>query len=224
MLSSRTTSAIVRSDWFETNWATWALVDTDFVIRAVNRTLERELALVGDQVVGRHLFEVFPENPTEPVGAQEQLAASLEHVVRTARRDWRGVQRYDVPVPGSADSWDHRWWIPLHIPVIEDGQVAGVLITSQDVTVPLAAADRDAIEALSPRQLEDAAGLLLRQFPHAPPSLVLSVLAHSQRKVLEATGVADHRSATDLARLRLEARTRQPALVDEALVDQARES
>ena len=44
-------------------------------------------------------------------------------------------------------------------------------------------------------------------------AVVLGILAHSQRKVLEATGVADHQAATDLARLLLEARTARPAVV-----------
>lgn len=215
MLSAQVRSSIVESDWFETSWAPWVLLDTDLVIRAVNGALERELGLARDQVTGRPVFDVFPENPADPIGAQERLAASLEHVLRTGRRLWRGVQRYDLPSPASLDAFVHRIWMPVLVPVREDGRTVGVLINSQDVTVPLSTADRAAFEAFRPGELEAAAELLLSQFPGAAPSLVLSTLAHSQRRVLEATGTPDSRSATDLARLRLEARTGHPALAVE---------
>ena len=211
MLSAQVRSTIVGSDWFETGWAPWVLLDTDLVIRAVNGAFERELGVAREQVTGRALFEVFPENPSDPAGAQERLAASFDRVIRTGRAHWRGVQRYDVVDPASSGAFRYRVWIPFHLPVKEDGHVVGILVSSQDVTVPLAAADRDAIAALHPGELETAAELLLRQFPGAEPSVVLSTLAHSHRRVLEATGTADPRSATDLARLRLEARTGQPA-------------
>ena len=217
MLSAQVRSTIVGSDWFETGWAPWVLLDTDLVIRAVNGAFERELGMPREHVTGRALFEVFPENPSDPVGvgAQERLAAAFDRVIRTGRVHWRGVQRYDVVDPGGSDSFRCRVWIPFHLPVREDGHVVGILVSSQDVTVPLAAADRQAIAALHPGELEAAAELLLRQFPSAEPSVVLSTLAHSHRRVLEATGTADPRSATDLARLRLEARTGQPALATE---------
>lgn len=215
MLSAQMRSAIVQSDWFETGWAPWVLLDTDLVIRAVNGAFERELGMARDEVTGRALFEVFPENPSATVGTHERLASSLKQVIRTGRPHWRGVQRYDVVEPGTSGEFRYRVWIPFHLPVREDGHVVGILVSSQDVTVPLAAADRDAVAALHPDELESAAELLLRQFPGAEPSLVLSTLAHSHRRVLEATGTPDHRSATDLARLRLEARTGHPALAAE---------
>lgn len=215
MLSAQVRSSIVESDWFETGWAPWVLLDTGLVIRAVNGAFERELGLARDHVVHRHVFEVFPENPADNVGAQQRVAAALEQVLRTGRPLWRGVQRYDLANPDSPDTFVHRIWMPVLVPVREDGRTVGVLINSQDVTVPLSTADRAAFEAFLPGELEEAAELLLRQFPGAAPSLVLGTLTHSQRRVLEATGTPDSRSATDLARLRLEARTGQPALATE---------
>jgi hypothetical protein len=53
---------------------------------------------------------------------------------------------------------------------------------------------------------------LCRQFPGVPRNSVTSILGDSYRVVVEATGRPEVEAAERLARLRLEVRTRHPAL------------
>ncbi|MFC8502834.1 PAS domain-containing protein [Pedococcus sp. NPDC057267] len=215
MLSVQLASAIANSSWFQTGWAPYVLLDADLTIREVNAAFEQVVGYARDAVVEQPLFDLFPDNPADPTGSQVALLSSLQHVLRTGRRQWMGVQRYDVADPARGGAFSRRLWIPVNIPVLDDGRVVGVLNHSQDVSVPLSKADRAAYDAFRPGELEAAADVLLTQFPEVPPSVVLSTLAHSQRRILEATGHPDASSALELARLRLEVRTGRPAGGDE---------
>jgi hypothetical protein len=53
---------------------------------------------------------------------------------------------------------------------------------------------------------------LCRQFPGVPHDAITSILGDSYRLVVEATGAPEVSAAERLARLRLEVRTRRPAL------------
>src|SRR5262245_65091965 len=51
-------------------------------------------------VIGRRLFEVFPDNPDDPrATGVSNLRASLERVLRFRRPDVMAVQKYDVRRP-----------------------------------------------------------------------------------------------------------------------------
>jgi len=54
---------------------------------------------------------------------------------------------------------------------------------------------------------------LCRQFPGVPHDAIASILGDSYRLVVEATGAPEVMAAERLARLRLEVRTRRPALI-----------
>src|SRR5688572_26688155 len=50
-----------------------------------------------DKVIGRKLFEVFPDNPEDPTAdGVSDLRASLEHVLRTGQAHTMAVQKYDI--------------------------------------------------------------------------------------------------------------------------------
>ncbi|MET9885632.1 SpoIIE family protein phosphatase [Streptomyces sp. NPDC006430] len=97
-------------------------------LRTANRTRE--------QVVGHHLFEVFPDNPNDP-GATgvRNLAASLRRVLDSGERDTMAVQRYDVESPDRPGEWEERFWSPVNAPVIgADGSVVLVVHRVEEVT------------------------------------------------------------------------------------------
>ena len=53
-----------------------------------------------EEILGRHLFEVFPDNPedTEASGTRN-LRASLQRVLATKKPDAMAVQKYDIRRP-----------------------------------------------------------------------------------------------------------------------------
>ena len=87
-----------------------------------------------DTVVGRALFEAFPENPDEPLAdGVSNLFASLRTVVQTGRAHAMAVQRYDIRDLDGA--FLERHWRPINSPIRdEDGRLAFLLHQVEDVT------------------------------------------------------------------------------------------
>jgi len=87
-----------------------------------------------EAVLGRDLFDVFPDNPDDP-GATgvSNLRASLERVLRLRRPDAMAVQKYDVRRPDG--SFEERHWSPLNAPVLDaKGAVRWIIHRVEDVT------------------------------------------------------------------------------------------
>ncbi len=100
-----------------------------------------------ESIVGRPLFEVFPDNPdVDPVGSRT-LRASLGQVLATAKPDRMPVVRYDVRRPASEGrTFEERYWSPTNIPVLaDDGRVEYIVHRVEEATVK---SNRSAVEIL----------------------------------------------------------------------------
>lgn len=100
-----------------------------------------------ESIIGRPLFEVFPDNPAvDPVGSRA-LRASLAHVVSTRKPDRMPVVRYDVRRPASeGGSFEARYWSPMNTPVIaNDGRIEYIVHRVEEATVK---SNRSAVEIL----------------------------------------------------------------------------
>ena len=90
-----------------------------------------------DDIVGRDIFDVFPDNPAdaEATGVSN-LRASLERARSTGRPDAMAVQKYDVRQPDAAGGrFEERFWSPLNVPVTDtSGAVLYIVHAVQDVT------------------------------------------------------------------------------------------
>lgn len=84
--------------------------------------------------IGRPLFDVFPDDPSDPTAdGVRNLTASLERVVATRSADVMAVQRYALPTPGGL--FAERWWAPVNTPVLDqDGDVAYIIHRVDDLT------------------------------------------------------------------------------------------
>jgi len=87
-----------------------------------------------DAIVGRSLFEVFPDNPEDPEATGvANLRASLKRVLADGRPDTMAVQKYDVRRP--TGGFEERYWSPVNAPVFgPDGRILHVLHRIEDVT------------------------------------------------------------------------------------------
>ncbi|WP_432548766.1 SpoIIE family protein phosphatase [Kineococcus sp. SYSU DK004] len=112
----------------------YAVLDTDLRFVAVNRAFLTSSGRSRDELVGRLLFDVFPDNPAAPgTRAVANLDASLRRVLRTGRQDTMPLQRYDVAGPDGV--FRARWWSPVNAPVLDEaGQVVLLLHRADDVT------------------------------------------------------------------------------------------
>lgn len=112
----------------------YLVLDPNFIIVAVTETYLRATLTVREQIIGRELFDVFPDNPNDPeaTGARN-LRASLETVLCTAAPHSMPVQKYDIRRPDS-EEFEERYWKPLNTPVVIDGEVAYIIHSVEDVT------------------------------------------------------------------------------------------
>jgi PAS domain S-box-containing protein len=89
-----------------------------------------------DAIIGKHIFEAFPDNPDYPeADGVQNINASLQEVLRTKKTHKMAVQRYDVPLQGQPGHFIIRYWSPTHTPVLsDDGQISYIIQLADNVT------------------------------------------------------------------------------------------
>ncbi|MFD8542801.1 PP2C family protein-serine/threonine phosphatase [Streptomyces sp. NPDC059649] len=120
------------------------LLTPDLMIADANEALLRRAGRQRRQVVGRHLFDVFPDNPRDPdATGTRNLRASLERVLATGLTDTMALQRYDVELPGRPGVFEERYWSPVNAPVLDaDGRVRLIVHRVEEVTETIRAGAR----------------------------------------------------------------------------------
>jgi len=105
-----------------------------YTIVDVNQAYLDATARARSSVVGRPIFEAFPDNPEdmEATGVA-RLRASLERVLSTRTKDEMTVQKYDIPVGDG--KFETRYWSPLNVPVLDaEGRVTAIIHHVEDVS------------------------------------------------------------------------------------------
>jgi signal transduction histidine kinase len=129
----------------------------DFIILEVNKAYA-SVTRTGKEIIGRSLFEVFPDNPANPeASGVKNLTASLMTVLQTGQQHVMPIQRYDTRQPGSK-VFDIRYWKPLNLPVFRpDGTIRCIIHSVEDVTdAVLLRKDLKEKDGFTQKQLIDA--------------------------------------------------------------------
>lgn len=105
-----------------------------FTIVAANQARLRATLTRPADVIGRPLFEVFPDNPNDPAATGvRNLRASLYEVLRTRKPHRMALQKYDIRTPSG--EFEERYWDPLNSPVLDDeGNVIYIIHRVEDAT------------------------------------------------------------------------------------------
>ncbi|MER6715026.1 SpoIIE family protein phosphatase [Streptomyces sp. NPDC000877] len=113
-----------------------ALLTPALVYADVNEEFVRVSGRPREQLVGRYLFDVFPDNPNDPAATGvRNLEASLYRVLATGERDTMALQRYDVQDPERPGEWEERYWSPVNAPLLgPDGKVMLIVHRVEEVT------------------------------------------------------------------------------------------
>ena len=122
---------------FESAPGLYLVLDPDLVIVAVSDAYLAATMTRREEILGRGLFEVFPDNPDDPEATGVgNLAASLERVRRNLAADTMAVQKYDIRRPASeGGGFEVRYWSPFNAPVLgPDGKLAYIIHRVEDVT------------------------------------------------------------------------------------------
>jgi PAS domain-containing protein len=111
------------------------ILDTAFNIVAQNVDHANATLTTGADVVGRYLFEVFPDNPNDSnAGGVSAVRQSLLNVLKTRQPDSMPIVRYDVQ-PRVAAKFETRYWKITNTPILgSDGYVSWIINRAEDVT------------------------------------------------------------------------------------------
>ena len=90
-----------------------------------------------EDILGQHLFQVFPDNPDDPTATGvSNLRASLDRVLQQCAPDTMAVQKYDIRrSEAEGGGFEERYWSPVNSPVLGvNGEVAYIIHRVEDVT------------------------------------------------------------------------------------------
>jgi len=87
-----------------------------------------------EEIVGRGIFEVFPDNPEDiTASGVSNLRTSLDRVRQNGVADTMSIQRYDVRRPDGV--FEERYWSPINSPMFgSDRQIKYIIHRVEDVT------------------------------------------------------------------------------------------
>ena len=157
----------------------YLLLSPELVVEAASDIYLAVLLRTREQLIGRPLFDVFPDNPAAPEAhGPRNLRASFAQVLATGQPHELPRQRYDVPDPAAPGRFIERYWLPRTSPVLdEQGRVIKLIHTVVDATVQEQAEAQvrasHAREQAALAEAERQRGELERIFEQAPVAIAV---------------------------------------------------
>jgi len=121
---------------FESAPGRYLVLDPELRIVAVSDAYLKSTMTRRDEILGRGIFEAFPDNPDDPAATgAANLRRSLQRVLRDHVPDAMAVQKYDIARPQSeGGGFEERYWSPVNSPVIDSGRLVYIIHRVDDVT------------------------------------------------------------------------------------------
>jgi signal transduction histidine kinase/CheY-like chemotaxis protein len=122
---------------FESVPGLYLVLSPEFVIVGVSDAYAKATMTKREAILGRGLFEVFPDNPDDPAAdGVRNLRASLHRVLENRSADPMAVQKYDIRRPDSeGGGFEERFWSPVNSPVFgPEGKIEYIIHRAEDVT------------------------------------------------------------------------------------------
>lgn len=162
------------------------------IVAASNAFLAATMTRI-DDIVGRNVFDVFPDNPDAP-GSDGTInsSASFNRVLHDGVTDAMIIQRHDIRRPQSqGGAFEERYWSMINSPLLgADGAVTNIICMVDDVTEfmklkLLGAEKNDAASALQHRVVQMEAELYARSREVAEANMKLKQANAGQASLLE---------------------------------------
>ncbi len=120
---------------FESSPGLYLILLPDFTIYAVSDEYLKATMTTRESIIGKNLFEVFPDNPDDiSADGTANLRSSLNTVLKTKEAHRMSAQKYDIRKPDGV--FEVRYWSPLNKPVLNDKKEVVFLIHSvEDITL-----------------------------------------------------------------------------------------
>lgn len=122
---------------FESAPGLYLVLTPGLEIVAVSEAYLKATMTEREEILGRGIFDVFPDNPDDPqADGVRNLRASLNRVLQDRTSDPMPVQKYDIRRPASeGGGFEERFWSPVNSPVFaKNGELAYIIHRVEDVT------------------------------------------------------------------------------------------
>lgn len=118
-MKSSDESAILFQAIFEDGPSLYMVLDPGLDIVALSNKYLEATKTKRHEIVGRNIFDVFPDNPDDPNATGVcNLRLSLQTVIETGEAHTMAIQKYDIRVPGDEGAkFVERYWSPVNCPV-----------------------------------------------------------------------------------------------------------
>ncbi len=112
----------------------YIILSTDLTILDVSKKLTKAAGINRSDMIGKKLFDVFPENPYDLASdGQSNLKYSLNYAINHKTSHTMAVLRYDVK--NQEGIFEERYWCPVNKPVLdENGEVDFIIHRVEEVT------------------------------------------------------------------------------------------
>ena len=122
---------------FESAPGLYLVLRPDFTIVAASDAYLTATMTRREEILGRGIFDVFPDNPNDPAASGvANLRASLTRVREYREPDAMPMQKYDIRRPQSeGGEFEVRYWCPVNSPVFgKNGELEYIIHRVEDVT------------------------------------------------------------------------------------------
>ncbi len=105
-----------------------------FTITDVNEAYLEATHSKRDDLIGKGIFEAFPDNDSDPSDGAKNLSQSLNTVISTNNKHTMEVQKHDIPIRGTSE-FELKYWKVENIPLLSDtGELKFIIHCVTDVT------------------------------------------------------------------------------------------
>lgn len=122
---------------FESLPGLYLILFPDLRIAAVSDSYLKATNTKRDEILGRGIFDVFPDNPSDPnADGVGNLYTSLSFVLKEKIPNTMAVQKYDVRRPESeGGGFEEKYWSPMNSPILnEKREVIFIVHRVEEVT------------------------------------------------------------------------------------------
>ncbi len=122
---------------FEQSSELLVVIDTNFAIVAASDAFLKTTMTKRENILGRNLFDVFPDNPHDGAANGERIIrASLNRIIKNKTPDILPAVKYDIPKPESeGGGFEVKYWQGINSPVLDEkNNVKYVILRTEDVT------------------------------------------------------------------------------------------
>jgi PAS domain S-box-containing protein len=112
----------------------YILILDDFTIADVSNAYAEATFTKREEIIGKNLFEVFPDNPNDiTADGVANLKESLKYVLRNKVSHTMAIQKYDVRKPDG--TFEEKYWSTVNKPVLNTlNEVEYIIHRAEDVT------------------------------------------------------------------------------------------